>query len=347
MNIEPAMEEAKANDASWRRVIAPYQQPDERYSWWQLANSVIPYLALCYLAYRSLFISLWLTVPLWILAAGFLMRLFIIFHDCGHGSFFRSRRLNDIVGIVTGFFAFTPYYRWRHDHAVHHATAGDLDRRHVGDVWTMTVAEYLNAPLRTRIAYRVYRHPVIIFLIAPLTVFLIGHRFASRAERRRERNSVYWTNLALLALLVIMHFTIGLKAYILVQLPIMALAGTAGIWLFYVQHQFEGVYWQNHENWDYVSAALQGSSFYKLPRILQWFTGSIGFHHIHHLSPRIPNYRLEQCHNDNPLFQQVEPITLISSFRSMSFRLYDEENRRLVGFSYLKRLRLAPTASQA
>jgi omega-6 fatty acid desaturase (delta-12 desaturase) len=320
-------------------LISPYQQPNERQSWWQVANSLIPYLALWVLAYVSLSVSLWLTVPLWILAAGFLLRIFIIFHDCGHGSFFVSRQRNDLVGIVTGFLAFTPYYRWRHDHAIHHATAGDLDRRHVGDVWTMTVAEYVNAPRRTRLAYRVYRHPVVIFLLAPLAVFLIGHRFAPGVERRRERHSVYWTNLALLALLVVMHFTIGLKAYVLVQLPIMALAGSAGIWLFYVQHQFEGVYWQNHENWDYVSAALQGSSFYKLPRILQWFTGSIGFHHIHHLSPRIPNYRLEECHNENQLFQAIKPVTLLTSFKSMTFRLYDQENRRLVGFGYLKRLR--------
>lgn len=336
MNKQSTAPLSTHDDASWRAAVARYQVPDQRRSWFQFGSSLLGYLLLWAATYTSLSISIWLTVPLIILSAGFLIRLFIIFHDCGHGSFLRSRKLNDVVGIVTGFMAFTPYYQWRHHHAIHHASAGDLDRRGVGDVWTMTVAEYLDAPRRTRLAYRAYRNPLLMFILGPLIVFLISHRFAGRAARPRERKNVYATNVALLALLALMHATIGLEAYVLVQLPIIALAGSAGVWLFYVQHQFEDVYWADHESWDYVTAAMEGSSFYRLPRFLQWFTGSIGFHHIHHLSPRIPNYKLESCHNDNPLFQQVTPITLLTSLRSLTFRLYDEQNNRLVGFSYLK-----------
>jgi omega-6 fatty acid desaturase (delta-12 desaturase) len=282
----------------------------------------------------SLDVSYWLTLLLSIPTAGFLVRIFIIFHDCGHGSFFASRRANDLVGAFTGVLTFTPYHRWRRAHAVHHATAGDLDRREMGDVWTMTVMEYIEAPAVRRLGYRLYRNPVIMFTLGSWLSFLVFQRFWYR-EGKRERNSVLWTNLALLFIVVVASFTIGLKAYLLVQLPVLFLAATAGVWLFYVQHQFEGVYWERHENWDYMDAALRGSSFYKLPRLLQWFSGNIGFHHIHHLSPRIPNYNLEQCHNENPLFH-IEPVTLRSSLNSLGFRLYDEEHRRLVGFGHLK-----------
>ena len=332
-----------AAKSMWRAAVARYQMPDERRSWWQFGGSLAAYLLLWALAYRALAVSYWLTLAVAVLAAGFLMRLFIIFHDCGHGSFFRSRRLNDVVGAISGFFAFTPYYKWRHSHAVHHATAGDLDRRGVGDVWTMTVAEYVAAPARTRLAYRLYRNPLLMFVVGPLIVFLISHRFPARDDRPRERRSVHYTNLAILGVLLLAYVTIGLQAYVFVQLPIMAIAGSVGVWLFYVQHQFEGVYWQEHEEWDFVNAALEGSSFYKLPRLLQWFTGSIGFHHIHHLSPRIPNYKLEECHNESPLFQQVPAVTILSSLKSLTFRLYDEESGRLVGFSYVKGLQRAQT----
>ena len=343
VSVETAGPAALPN-RNWREIVARYQAPDESRSWWQFGSSLVAYLLLWALTAYAWSVSLWLVLPLVLLSAGFLIRLFIIFHDCGHGSFFRSRRLNDIVGTISGFFTFTPYYQWRHHHAIHHATAGDLDRRGVGDVWTMTVAEYVAAPWKTKVGYRLYRNPLIMFLLGPLFVFLIGHRFVRRDARPRERRNVYGTNLALLLLLAIVHVTIGLKAYVVVQLPIIALAGAAGVWLFYVQHQFEGVYWQTHDEWDFVNAALEGSSFYKLPRLLQWFTGSIGFHHIHHLSPRIPNYKLETCHNDSPLFQQVPAVTLLSSLKSLTFRLYEEESGQLVGFRHLKRLQLEQAA---
>jgi omega-6 fatty acid desaturase (delta-12 desaturase) len=266
-----------------------------------------------------------------------MIRTFILFHDCGHGSFFKSKRANDTLGIITGILTFTPYFHWRHNHAVHHATVGDLDRRGVGDVMTLTVEEYQALPGWKKFGYRIMRNPLIMFSVGSIGVFLIGHRFSSQEANRQERFSVYWTNLALVGIIVFMSITIGIKAYLLVQLPILILGTSVGVWLFYVQHNFEGVYWERHERWDFVAASLQGSSFYKLPRILKWFTGSIGYHHVHHISPRIPNYFLEKCHNDNPIFQAVKPLTLWSSRRSLFLRLWDEERKMLVSFGEISR----------
>lgn len=328
------------NKVPWQAAVAPFQKSDTRRGIVQVLNSLLPYFALWVLMYFSLSVSYWLTLALSVLAAGFLMRVFIIFHDCGHGSFFESQRANDVVGIITGIITFTPYYAWRHAHAIHHATSGDLDRRGDGDVWTMTVDEYMTAPWGVRAAYRVFRFPLIMFSFGPLFMFLVIHRFpASSSKAARERHSVYWTNLALLIIFLVAAFTIGWQAYILIQLPVLFIGGAAGVWMFYVQHQFEGMVWEHHDKWDYVMAALQGSSFYRLPRVLQWFTGNIGFHHIHHLSPRIPNYNLEACHNSSPLFQAVKPITIKSSLKSLRFRLWDERGHRLVGFDYLKQRR--------
>jgi omega-6 fatty acid desaturase (delta-12 desaturase) len=234
---------------------------------------------------------------------------------------------------------FTPYYLWRWEHAIHHAGSGDLDRRGLGEIWTLTVQEYLEASRWKRFRYRLTRNPVVLFVIAPVVLFLIKHRFANAKASKRERHSVYRTNLGILGMAAAMSLIFGIKAYLLIQLTVMTVAGSAGVWLFYVQHQFEGVYWQRHGEWDYVTASLRGSSFYKLPKVLQWFSGNIGFHHIHHLSARIPNYNLEKCHNAEPLFQSVPPITLFSSFKSFTFRLWDEQRHKLVGFGYLRTLR--------
>jgi omega-6 fatty acid desaturase (delta-12 desaturase) len=277
-------------------------------------------------------LSYWLTGALALLASGFLVRIFIIFHDCGHGSFFRSRKANDIVGFLTGVLTLAPYYHWRWEHALHHASAGDLDRRGTGDVWTLTVREYLEASRWKRFAYRLARNPLILFVVAPLLLFVVKHRFPSPKAARRERNSVYLTNLAALAMAAGLVWLFGLESYLLIQLFILMVSGAAGVWLFYVQHQFEGVYWERAEQWDYCTAALKGSSFYKLPKLLQWFSGNIGFHHIHHLSPRIPNYHLEKCHRAEPLFQAVKPVTFFGSFKSLTFRLWDEQRRKLVSF---------------
>lgn len=325
---------AKAKKLPWQQAVIRYQNSDVRRSLWQLVNSVAPYFILWYLAYRSLSVSYGLTLVFAFLAALFALRVFIIFHDCGHGSFFKSKKANDIVGVFTGILTFTPYFAWRHSHAVHHATAGDLDRRGVGDVWTLTYEEYLNLPRAKRWFYRLYRNPFVIFVVGPTIDFVVLQRlpYINTSEKAREINSVTYTNLALLGIVIVMSLTIGFWQYILVQLPIIAIASSFGVWLFYVQHQYENVYWERHEDWDYATAALYGSSFYKLPKIMQWFTGNIGFHHIHHLSPRIPNYNLEACHNENPIFHDVEPLTLRTSLKSLRVRLWDEDRHKMIGY---------------
>jgi omega-6 fatty acid desaturase (delta-12 desaturase) len=323
----------KIDKAAWRKAIAPYQKSDLRRSLWQVATSFIPFFVFWYLMYRSLEVSYLLTLLLAPITAGFVMRIFIIFHDCGHGSFFKSQKANDITGTIAGIIAFTPYYAWRHSHAVHHATSGDLDRRGIGDIWTLTKEEFEKLPRWQRFGYRVYRNPFIIFVVGPFLDFVVLQRFVSMnaATGSREKNSVIFTNLALLVLVIVMSLLIGVKALLLVQLPIIAIASSAGVYMFYVQHQYENTYWEHHEQWDFATAALYGSSYFKLPRILQWFSGNIGFHHIHHLSPRIPNYELERCHNENPMFQ-VEPMTIRTSLKSIWVRLWDEDRHKLVGY---------------
>ena len=335
----PARDAGQTTTPAWKAIVAKYQKPSVPRGVWQILNTVIPYVALWYVIYLTLGIAWWLAVPLIVLAGGFLVRLFIIHHDCGHGSFFKSTAANHILGFVTGVLTFTPYHHWRWEHALHHATSGDLDRRGIGDIWTLTVQEYLEASRWKKFAYRLARNPVILFMIAPMYVFIIKQRFPNPKASTRERHSVYLTNVAMAALAATLCLAFGLKAYLIIQLAIIAVGSTAGVWLFYVQHQFEGVYWGRGEEWDYVSAALQGSSFYKLPKILQWFSGNIGFHHIHHLSARIPNYHLEKCHKAEPLFQSVKPITLLSSLKSFSFRLWDEQQKRLIGYRALNRIR--------
>jgi omega-6 fatty acid desaturase (delta-12 desaturase) len=291
--------------------------------------------------YLALQVSWWLVVPLAVLAGGVLVRVFILFHDCGHGSFFASRLANDVWGFVAGLATFTPYYQWRWEHSQHHATAGNLDQRGVGDVWTLTVQEYLESSRWKRFAYRLARNPVVLFVLAPLFLFVVMQRIPSRTASARERHSVWWMNLALLGMVGAMSLTIGFVPYLLVQLTAMTVAGSAGVWLFYVQHQFEDAYWERGADWDYTEAALAGSSFYKLPRILQWFSGNIGFHHIHHLSPRIPNYNLERCHRSDPFFHDVKPVTLLGSLKSLTLRLWDESGKRLVGYRHVRELRKA------
>ena len=332
-------DQRQPDPSTWKEIVARYQKPAFWRGVWQVVNTLVPYAALWYLMYLSLAASWWITTALAILAGGFLVRVFIIFHDCGHGSFFRSRTANDIWGFITGVLTFAPYYHWRWEHAVHHTTSGDLDRRGLGDIWTLTVQEYLESSRWRRLAYRLARNPAVLFVIAPLFLFLIKHRFPKAKAGKRERHSVHWTNLAVFGMAAGLIWLFGIKAYLLIQLTVMAVAGSAGLWLFYVQHQFDGVYWERADEWDYTTAALQGSSFYKLPRILQWFSGNIGYHHIHHLSSRIPNYNLERCHKAHLLFQSVKPVTLFSSLKSFSFRLWDEQRRKLVGYRHLRAVR--------
>jgi len=328
---------AGANSSkTWRKIVNSYQQPDVRKSIWQLVNTLVPYFALWVLMYYALDISYWLVLALSIPAGGLVVRLFILFHDCGHWSFFKSAKANHWVGSFLGVLVFTPFFQWRQSHAIHHATAGNLDKRGVGDVWTLTVDEFVAAPRWKKAFYQIYRNPLVMFGVGPLLTFLILHRLPSKSFGKREQNSIHWTNLAVAILITSLSLLIGFKNYLLIQLPVIWIASTAGVWLFYVQHQFEGVYWERSQQWDFLKAGLEGSSYYQLPKILQWFSGSIGFHHIHHLSPRIPNYLLEICHQENPVFQ-VEPVKLWSSMKSLQFRLWDEANRQLVNY---KRVRL-------
>ena len=316
------------------KAVARFAKSDVRQAIWQLVNTFIPYLALWVTMVIMLNqgISYWLVLPFIVLAAGFLVRFFIIFHDCCHLSFFQSRRANRIVGYITGLLAFTPYDQWQHSHAVHHATVGNLDKRGVGDVMTMTVEEYKASSRMGQLFYRLYRNPFVLLLIGPSLVFFVGHRIPHKDANRRQRQSVWIVNLILIGILVAAYFTIGLDTYLLIQVPIMMIAGTVGVWLFYVQHQYEGVYWARQEVWDPLKASMQGSSYYKLPKALQWITGNIGLHHIHHVQPRIPNYRLQACQDQVPEMAKVEPINLINSFKSLGMRLWDEEQQKLVGF---------------
>ncbi len=327
---------------AWREIVEKYQQPSTKRAIWQLINTLVPYVLLWYLMYLTREISLWLTIPLAVLAGAFLVRVFIIFHDCGHGSYFKSRKANAVVGFLAGVLTFTPYYHWRWEHAIHHSSAGHLDKRGIGDVWTMTVQEYLESSRWRRFAYRLARNPLVLFVLAPLFLFVIRQRFASAHADQRERHSVWLMNLAIFCMAALLSWVFGVIAYLIIQLTVIMVAGAAGVWLFYVQHQFEDVYWERGDNWSYTAAALQGSSFYKLPKVLQWFSGNIGFHHIHHLSARIPNYNLQKCHESDPLFQQIRPTTLGSSLRSLTLRLWDEQSKKLVGFAHMKQRRREP-----
>ncbi|PWI56719.1 fatty acid desaturase [Sulfoacidibacillus thermotolerans] len=327
------------NQSNLKTDLAPYQHSDIRKSLWQLTNTILPFFALWILAYLSLSVSIWLALALTIPAAGFLVRLFIIFHDCCHHSFFKSRRANEMIGIFVGFLAFFPYHQWKFEHSVHHATNSNLNRRGRGDIWTLTVDEYMALPLYRRMAYRLYRNPLIMFGLGPLFILLIQYRFNRKGAGKKERFNTHATNIALLAIIILMSWGLGWQKFLLIEGPILYLSGMAGIWLFYIQHQFEDSYFEKEENWNYVHAALHGSSFYKLPKILQWMTGNIGFHHIHHLGPRVPNYHLQRLYENNPILQKVPTISLLSSLRSLRYRVWDEESKKFVSFRGMIRLR--------
>ena len=340
------MAESNSN-TKWREIVAKYQTPSVKRAVWQLVSTLVPLVGAVILMNWSLSVSYWLTLALAIPAAGFTIRTFIIMHDCGHGSFLPSKTWNNVIGWVTGILTTTPYSHWRREHAIHHATSGHLEQRGTGDISTMTVREYLAAGRVRRIWYRIYRNPVILLVIGPAFLFL-KHRWPTRRiAGRKEILNVHLTNLALAALIATLSLLIGFKDVMMIWLPVFLLSGAAGVWLFYVQHQFEDAYWRGGEDWDYVTAAVAGSSYFRLPKVLQWFTGNIGFHHVHHLSPKIPNYRLERCHKENPTFQKVVTLTLWESVRTLGLRLWDEESGRMVGFGHLRRLRREHRLSRA
>jgi omega-6 fatty acid desaturase (delta-12 desaturase) len=329
--------ERQADLRLWRERLAPYARADDRRALLCLATSVAPYLGLSVAMYLLLGVSYLLALVLVVPAAVCLVRTFIVFHDCTHGSFLRSRRANAWLGVATGLLIYSPFVRWRHDHAVHHASSGDLDRRGTGDVRTLTVAEYHQLPRRGRLGYRLLRNPFVMFGLGPIVAMIIGPRIVARDARPRMRRSVIATDLALAAIVGILCWLIGWRAYLLVGGPPALLAGSIGIWLFYVQHQFEDAYWESSEGWSYADAALRGSSYLKLPALLRFCTGSIGYHHVHHLDARIPNYNLRRAHEENAIFHAVPTLSLRDGLHAVALKLWDEDDGRLVTFAEARR----------
>ncbi|MDH2333306.1 MULTISPECIES: fatty acid desaturase [Paenibacillus] len=324
--------------AQLKKNMAPYEKINTKSSVLQLINTLGPLILLWYAAYLSLSVSYWLTLPIAIVASGFVVRTFIIFHDCGHQSFFKSRKLNDIVGTITGIITLCPYHQWKNSHAIHHATSSNLDKRGTGDMWVLTVEEYTEASTWTRLAYRIYRNPWVMFGLGPIYTFLISYRFNIKTAKRKEKMNTYVTNISIVVLYALLSWAIGWQAFLLVQAPIFFVSGMLGIWLFYVQHQFEDSYFEHDEEWSYINAAVEGSSYYKLPKVLQWITGNIGFHHVHHLSPKVPNYNLEKAHEATPLLQKATTITVSSSLQSLKFRLWDENTKTFLTFKQVRPL---------
>ncbi|WP_156290093.1 fatty acid desaturase [Oceanobacillus salinisoli] len=329
---------SKQKQAQLRKSVASFATADIKASIIQIANSFIPFFLLWYLAYQSLSVSILLSLGFSIAAAGFVVRIFIIFHDCTHMSFFKNSKANRILGTITGIITHFAFEKWKRSHSIHHATSGNLDKRGTGDIWIMTVEEYANASIWGKLAYRLYRNPIILFGLGPLYLFLIDNRFNRKGAKPKERWNTYLINTSIVVIYALLIWAIGWQAFLMVQLPVLFVAGSLGIWLFYVQHQFEDSYFENEEEWDYVKAAVDGSSYYKLPKILQWITGNIGFHHVHHLSPRVPNYQLEKAHESTPPLQNATTITLKSSLESIRFRLYDQASRSFVSFKEYKAL---------
>ena len=320
----------------WRESVARHEQPSLWHSFVDVATSVFPYLALTVAMYLCLDVSVWITLALAIPAAGFLLRTFVVFHDCAHGSFLATKRGNLWLGRLTALLVFQPFGNWRHNHAVHHGTSGDLDRRGTGDVPTLTVEEYMARPWKARLGYRLFRNPLVMFGLGPIWSLMIGPRIWSNKMRPRQRRSVIATNIVLALLISAIIWFAGLDAWLLVQMPIAILAGTMGVFLFYVQHQFEDVYWQSSEDWNYADAALQGSSYLKLPKLLQFFSGNIGLHHVHHLSAKIPNYNLQRAHDENPIFHDVPVLSVRDGLRSIRLKVIDPTSGRLLTWSQVR-----------
>ncbi len=338
--IEEKIGEARAGKQAWVSGLSRFERPDSWKAAFQLVNTLVPYLSLIVLMYFTVgwHLPYWVTLLIAVPAGAFLLRTFIFFHDCCHGSYVASPTALKIIGNFLGVIVLTPYADWRHSHGVHHSTSGNLDRRGIGDVWTMTVDEYAASGLFKRALYRFYRNPAVMFALGPFLSFAIMNRIPSRNATGKRIRSVLFTNLAVAAIIVTIGLTVGFKAYLMVQLPVLLFGGAAGVWLFFVQHQFDPSYWARTADWQSMDAAMLGSSYYKLPAVLQWISASIGLHHVHHLRPRIPNYNLQSCVNATPELQLPHPLTFLSSLRSVRFKVWDEKQKMLLSFREMTRV---------
>jgi acyl-lipid omega-6 desaturase (Delta-12 desaturase) len=338
MAFNPVLVAAHVEKPAWYKSLGSYAHPNNRIAAWQLSSTLALYaftVALMVFTVREGY-SYALTLALAVLAAAIFVRIFIFFHDCTHGSFVRSPQWNRNLGYLCGVLTFTAFHDWRRSHAGHHITAGDLDRRGMGDITTLTVEEYLASSPWQRLRYRLYRNPFIMFGIGPAYYFLLRNRWPSAGAHKKDLHSVIYTDIAIAAIVACASWTIGFKTYLMVQLPVLLIAATFGVWLFYVQHQFPGVYWARHAQWNPWRVALEGASFYQLPAMLQWLTGNIGFHHVHHARPGIPNYYLQRCYEAVPEMKSVTPLTMRGSLASLHCNLYDEAAGKLVSFHSLK-----------
>ncbi|MGM9943763.1 MAG: fatty acid desaturase [Lysinibacillus sp.] len=315
-----------------RKDVAPFAKSETRKSIMQIVNTLTPLLIAWTLGFYLLQFSPWLTVACSVVAAGFVVRTFIIFHDCTHGSFFKSKKANDRVGFITGVLTSFPYEKWKREHTIHHATSSNLDKRGIGDIDMLTVEEYMEKSKLGRLGYRLYRNPLVMFGLGPLFMVLILNRFNRSDAKKKERINTHLTTLTMAVILGTLIWLTSWQAVLLVYGVTLFIAGSLGIWLFYIQHTYEDSYFEYDTEWDYVKAAVEGSSYYKLPKLLQWVTGNIGFHHVHHLAPRVPNYHLEAAHESIPPLQQATTITLTTSLESIRYKLYDTNQRKFVTF---------------
>ncbi|MBJ6725579.1 fatty acid desaturase [Geomesophilobacter sediminis] len=338
MVFNPVLVATHVEKPAWYQSLGKYAQPNNRIATWQLLSTLILYFCILTLMVFTVKAGYGygITLGLAVGAAAVFVRIFIFFHDCTHGCFVHSPHWNRNIGYICGVLTFTAFHDWRRSHAGHHISAGDLDRRGFGDITTLTVEEYLAASPWERLKYRVYRSPWIMFTIGPLYYFLLRNRWPSPGAHKQDVHSVIYTDLSIAVIMALAGWTIGFKTYVLVQLPILFIAATFGVWLFYIQHQFQGVYWARHNEWNPWRAALEGASFYQLPKMLQWLSGNIGFHHVHHARPGIPNYYLQKCYEEVPELQTVPPLTIASSLECVRFNLYDEKRREMVSFRALK-----------
>ena len=338
MFTQPGAAKLGVSEPQWYKDTAKYAIPDTKKSSIQLINTLIPYsLAwFCIVWLLNNAYPLWMVYTTAVIASIFLVRIFILFHDCTHHSLFASRKANRFWGYVLGLLTLTPYEKWQHSHNIHHNTYSDLDKRGVGDIWTVTVKEYINSPWREKLFYRLYRNPFVMFILGPVYIFLWDHRLTPKGSNKKLKLSVAFNNIALVTFIGILVYLRVSYIYIWIYLFIMILAGALGIWLFYIQHQFEGVYWSRHDEWDPFKAAFEGSSYYELPKILQWLTGNIGLHTIHHLRVSIPNYNLQSCYDEIPALHDIKKLSIRRSLKSLRLNLWDEKEKKLVSFHSIK-----------